>query len=234
MTTSFQLGIVSYPFGRIDSSVRLDFRLASARAPCYGAVLCGGEARVPDSPGDLTLVQAIARRDKDAFEQLYRRHSALLFALGLKILGDRADAEDVLQDTFIQIWKTAESYDSNRGKALGWLIMLTRSRAIDRLRSRGTRARATEAAGLEPRDDGPLPGQRASASETQRIVRGAIDALPAEQRTPIELAYFWGLTQTEIAQRLGQPLGTVKTRMRAAMLRLREQLHAVSQEGGAG
>jgi RNA polymerase sigma-70 factor (ECF subfamily) len=188
-------------------------------------------AAVPHSPDDLALIQATAKRDKDAFEQLYQRHSSVLFALALKILGNRSDAEDVLQDTFIQVWKTAEAFDVKRGKPIAWVIMLTRSRAIDRLRSRATRARATEAASVEPQDDSPLPAQQASASETHLIVRRAIGALPAEQRTPIELAYFGGLTQTEIAQQLGQPLGTVKTRMRAGMLRLRDQLNVVSEEG---
>ena len=178
----------------------------------------------PHLPDDSLLMQDIARRDKSAFEQLYQRHSAMLFSLALKILGDRSDAEDVLQDTFVQIWKTADSYDDQRGKPLGWLIMLTRSRAIDRLRSRATRARATEAASFEPRSDPPLPAQQASASETQLLVRRVIEALPVEQRTPIELAYFGGLTQTEIAQRLRLPLGTVKTRMRTAMLGLRGRL----------
>jgi RNA polymerase sigma-70 factor (ECF subfamily) len=187
----------------------------------------------PLSPDDSLLIQAIATHDKDAFQQLYERHGSVLFSLALKILGDRSDAEDVLQDTFIQVWKTADSYDERRGKPLSWLIMLTRSRAIDRLRSRATRARATEAASFEPRNDPPLPAQQASASEMQIMVRRIIEALPPEQRAPIELAYFGGLTQTEIAHRLGQPLGTVKTRMRTAMLRLREQLSTVSTEGGA-
>ena len=223
--------------GRAPCIGPFDFRLASAHVACYGALPFGEQAPVsavmPQSPDDLALIQAVAKRDKDAFEQLYQRHSSLLFGLTLKILGNRSDAEDVLQDTFIQVWKTAGSFEVKRGKPLAWLIMLTRSRAIDRVRSRTTRVRVTEAASAEPQADAPSPTQQASDSESQLIVRRAIGALPAEQRTPIELAYFGGLTQTEIAQQLGQPLGTVKTRMRTGMLRLREQLNPVSSEGGA-
>jgi RNA polymerase sigma-70 factor (ECF subfamily) len=175
---------------------------------------------------DLALLHAVAARDKEAFQQLYARHSALLFGFALKILSDRAEAEDVLQEVFIQIWKTASSFDEGRGKPLGWFIMLTRSRAIDRLRSRKTRTRLTESAAKEgtPTSVDATPADDALASETQRAVRGALNALPPDQRVPIEMAYFKGLTQFEISQQLGQPLGTVKTRIRSGMMRLREQL----------
>lgn len=174
---------------------------------------------------DRALLRAVAARDKEALQQLYTRHSATLFALGLKILSDRAEAEDVLQDAFVQIWKTAGSFDDGRGKPLGWFIMLTRSRAIDRLRSRKTRTHLSESVAQDASLNGPAatPADQALASEAQRAVRDAVDALPAEQRIPIEMAYFGGLTQFEIAQQLSQPLGTVKTRMRAGMMRLREQ-----------
>ena len=210
-----------------------DFALVWATGACYRAFVLEESSRVTmtaDNPlDDTALVRAIAVGDKAAFEQLYGRHGSMLFSLALRILVDRADAEDVLQEVFVQIWKTARSFDETRGKPLSWLIMLTRSRAIDRLRSRQTRTRVLDAAGLEPSDDSPLPGQEASASETRSIVRRAIQTLPAEQRTPIELAYFDGLTQTEIAAQLSQPLGTIKTRMRNGLLRLREQL---AQTGG--
>ena len=150
----------------------------------------------------------------------------MLFALALKILSDRADAEDVLQEAFVQIWKTAGSFDEGRGKPMGWLIVLTRSRAIDRLRSRKTRARFAESVAKDGSQTAPAatPADEALASETQRAVRNALSALPTDQRVPIEMAYFGGLTQFEIAQQLSKPLGTVKTRMRTGMMRLREQL----------
>jgi RNA polymerase sigma-70 factor (ECF subfamily) len=169
-------------------------------------------------------LSAIAGGDKTALRVLYERHAGLLFSLALKILGNRSDAEDVLQETFLQVWKSAGSYDDKRSKPLSWLVLLARSRGIDRLRSRQSYGRVTEAVqAIEP-EMPPSPTQQAASSEAQTLVRQALSSLPPEQRTPVEMAYFGGLTQAEIAQRLGQPLGTVKTRMRAAMMRLREQL----------
>jgi RNA polymerase sigma-70 factor (ECF subfamily) len=154
----------------------------------------------------------------------------MLFGLAVKILGDRVEAEDVLQETFVQIWKTAATFDDQRGKPLAWFIMLTRSRAIDRLRSRKTRARLTDSASKEETQitRKTTPADDAVASEEQRTVREALGKLPEEQRVPIEMAYFGGLTQFEIAQKLSQPLGTVKTRIRNGMIRLREQLGSVT------
>jgi RNA polymerase sigma-70 factor (ECF subfamily) len=179
---------------------------------------------------DRALLRAVAARDKEALRQLYTRHSAVLFALALKVLSDRAEAEDVLQEAFVQVWKTAGSFDEGRGKPIGWLIMLTRSRAIDRLRSRKTRTRVTESMAKDASRAGEsrTPADEALATEAQRTVRTALKSLPSEQRAAIELAYFGGLTQFEIAQQLSQPLGTVKTRIRNGMMRLREQL------GGGG
>jgi len=184
---------------------------------------------------DRALLRAVAAHDKEAFQQLYARHSAMLFGFALKILSDRAEAEDVLQESFIQIWKTASSFDEGRGKPLGWFIMLTRSRAIDRLRSRKTRTRLTESAAAEGATNSAdaTPADDALASEDQRAVRGALNTLPLEQRVPIEMAYFKGLTQFEISQQLSQPLGTVKTRIRAGMMRLREQLGGAAAGKGA-
>ena len=210
------------------------FSLASLWRHCYSPRMADGRDRVStlstEGADDRALLRAVAARDKDALRQLYARHSAVLFALALRVLSDRAEAEDVLQEAFVQVWKTAGSFDDGRGKPIGWLIMLTRSRAIDRLRSRKTRARVAESLAGEPSQaaDSTTPADDAAASERQQTVRDALKSLPQEQRVPIELAYFGGLTQFEIAQQLSQPLGTVKTRMRNGMMRLREQL------GGAG
>ncbi len=210
-----------------------DFRLVWAAAGWYGDDAAGERLRVSslsttNLPDDTVLVRAVAAGDSAAFRQLYERHNGLLFSLALKILGDRNDAEDVLQDAFLQVWRIAGSFDDRLGKPLGWLIMLTRSRAIDRLRSRQARARAADAVAEEPVEDAALPGQEASVAESRSLIRQAIHTLPSEQRVLIELAYFGGLTQTEIAAQLGEPLGTVKTRMRTGMLRLREQLGGAS------
>ena len=190
----------------------------------------GANVSSVESRDDGALLRAVAARDKEAFQQLYARHGPLLFALAVKILNDRTEAEDVLQETFVQVWKTAVSFDDQRGKPLGWFIMLTRSRAIYRLRSRKTRARLAESAGKDESllTTATTPAEDAVASEAQRTVRDAMAKLPEEQRVPIEMAYFGGLTQFEIAQRLGQPLGTVKTRIRTGMIQLREQLGSVT------
>jgi RNA polymerase sigma-70 factor (ECF subfamily) len=206
-----------------------NFALASVLVACYVLLNIGGRVPVSlqssNTSNDNALLRAVASRNGDAFRQLYERHAGMLFALALKILSNRTDAEDVLQEAFVQVWKTANAFDEQRGQPLGWLIMLTRSRAIDRLRSRQTRARVVEAAAQEEADWSPQqPAQQVAVSETHRLVRDAINTLPEEQRSLIELAYFGGLTQTEIARRVGQPLGTVKTRLRAGMIRLREQL----------
>lgn len=178
----------------------------------------------------MSLLRDVANGDRAAFQSLYERHATVLFSLALKILGTRVDAEDVLQETFLQVWSTADSYDGRRAKPLGWLIMLTRSRAIDRLRSRSTRVRITESVAQESPVLTALPAQALATSETATLVREALRSLPSEQRIPLELAYFGGQTQTQIAKQLRQPLGTVKTRMRTGMLRLREQLSAVPRE----
>ncbi|HTS17480.1 MAG TPA: sigma-70 family RNA polymerase sigma factor [Verrucomicrobiae bacterium] len=215
------------------------FSLASVWRHCYSPRMADGQERVStlstEGADDRALLRAVAARDKDALQQLYTRHSAVLFALALKVLSDRAEAEDVLQEAFVQVWKTAGSFDEGRGKPIGWLIMLTRSRAIDRLRSRKTRTRVVESMANEapPGAESTTPSDAAAASETQQTVRDALKTLPAEQRTPIEMAYFGGLTQFEIAQQLSQPLGTVKTRMRNGMMRLREQLGS-DGKGGRG
>lgn len=177
----------------------------------------------------LTLIEAAAGGDPIAFERLYERYSAILYALLMRILSDAADAQDALQETFVQAWKGAERYDRKRGSEAAWLISIARSRGIDRLRSRKVRSQYEEDAGKEvsrgsasevtPRPFAPMVQQ-----EQQRAVRGALSTLPEPQRVALELAYFEGLSQSEIATRLQEPLGTVKTRMALGMKKLREQL----------
>jgi len=202
---------------------------------CYSAAMPDGQSRVNTSSAETTddreLLRAVAARDREAFQQLYARHSGLLFSLAFKILSDRAEAEDVLQDTFVQVWKTAGTFDEGRGKPLGWFIMMVRSRAIDHLRSRKTRTKLGESVAKDGAT-GTLttPADEALVSEGHQAVRNALKALPEEQRIPIEMAYFGGLTQFEIAQQLSQPLGTVKTRIRTGMIHLREQLGAGKRE----
>ena len=179
----------------------------------------------PARTSDAELLHAIARGDEQALASLYDRYRLILFGLVMRILHSREEAEDVLQELLLQVWKRASDFDEARGRPFTWLVTLARSRAIDRLRSLGARDRAaTESA----RDAGPEPWSDAAhdaiRSEESEIVRQALAELPEEQRQALLLAYFEGLTQTEIATRLGAPLGTVKTRMRSGMIKLRELL----------
>ena len=166
----------------------------------------------------------MARGDESAFASLYDRYSPILFGLLLRILRDRPEAEDCLQEVFLQIWQRAPSFDPARGRAFTWLVTLARSRAIDRLRSAGARTRTEQAAFAEQVDTVADADAEAFRSEQGAFVRGALAEIPEEQRRALLLAYFEGLSQSEIAARLGQPLGTVKTRMRTGMMRLRELL----------
>lgn len=176
----------------------------------------------PDS--DVELLHAVARGDEDALARLYDRYRIILFSLLLRILKSREEAEDVLQEVFLQVWKRAKDFDEARGKPFTWLVTLARSRAIDRIRQLGARQRLADAAAQDTA--GGLSDAVADTlhSEQREIVARALAALPEEQRRALNLAYFDGLTQSEIAEQLDTPLGTVKTRMRSGMIKLRELL----------
>src|SRR4051812_35763852 len=165
---------------------------------------------------------AIAAKDDDALGQLYDRYRLILFGVLMRILNNRAEAEDVLQEVFLQVWRRAADFDENRGRPFTWLVTLARSRGIDRLRSLASRERAAVAGANETSEDVSDAASDAIRSERAGAVNAALDDLPEEQRRPLMLAYFDGLTQSEIATKLGVPLGTVKTRMRTAMMKLRE------------
>jgi RNA polymerase sigma-70 factor, ECF subfamily len=175
---------------------------------------------------DADLIYAVARGDEGALASLYDRYRLILFGLILRILHSRPEAEDVLQDVFIQVWKRAADFDESRGRPFTWLVTLARSRSIDRLRALDSRQRTANEAVLDAPDSVSDASQDAVRSEQREVVRNALDALPAEQRQALVLAYFEGLTQSEIALRLGAPLGTIKTRMRSGMTKLRESLGA--------
>jgi RNA polymerase sigma-70 factor, ECF subfamily len=175
---------------------------------------------------DQASLARIARGDQMAFAELYDRHARLVFSLALRILQERADAEDVVQEVFAQIWAQARRYDPARGAVAAWMLMLARSRAIDRLRAR--RARPESAA--EPSMAEAVPDSATtqdlellSAEQVARLQR-ALKELPDAQRAALELAYYEGLTHSEVAERLAEPLGTVKTRIRQAVIKLRESL----------
>ena len=176
-----------------------------------------------DARADIELLERIVARDQAAVGLLYDRHSRLLFGLILRILRDRGEAEEILQEVFMQVWVRAETYNVSLGSPAGWLVRIARNRAIDRLRSNAVRLRAIDAAPA-PTDTPGTPEDSAALGEQQRAVASALASLPNEQRVLIEQAYFLGLTQSELAERFKLPLGTVKTRIRTGMISLREQL----------
>lgn len=177
---------------------------------------------------ELDLLARIARQDRAAFEDLFSRYSGILYATALKFLKDDADAQDVVQDVFIQIWDKAKLYDPAKGKPLTWALTLTRNRSIDRIRAIQRRTRLRDDFEKETTvDESGILREALSgvdANDTAQILRQVVGQLPAPQRTVIELAYFEGLTQTEIADRLGEPLGTIKARARRALLKLKTSL----------
>lgn len=174
----------------------------------------------------IELLRGVAAGDEAAFAALYDRTSALVFGLVRRIVGDESAAEDVLLDVYMQVWRQASSYNEVRGRPTAWLLTIARSRALDHLRSTQGRERRR----AEPLDTAYNLGiaggieEAAEQSEIRAKVRAALDELPVEQREVVELAYFGGLSQSEIAAYLNQPLGTVKTRARLALMKLREAL----------
>ncbi|MEO8426189.1 MAG: sigma-70 family RNA polymerase sigma factor [Verrucomicrobiota bacterium] len=173
------------------------------------------------------LLTRIAQQESEALALLYDRFAGVLFSVAAAILKDPAQAEDVLQEVFFQIWERASVYDSQLGKPLSWAVTLTRNKAIDRLRSTQRRNRLIEGIMLEITNDTNLHNSVACdvvTNETAALVRSAMTQLPAQQREAIELAFFGGLTQLEIASALKQPLGTIKARIRRGMLQLRDAL----------
>jgi RNA polymerase sigma-70 factor (ECF subfamily) len=177
---------------------------------------------------ELDLLRRIARRERAAFEALYDRYANILYASALKFVKEDADAQDVVQDVFIQIWDKAKLYDPAKGKPLTWALTLTRNRAIDRIRAIQRRTRLRDEFEQETVMDESVGVREAlsevDASEKGQILRTAVKQLSPQQKKVIELAYFSGLTQTEIAEKLGEPLGTVKARARRGLMKLKELL----------
>jgi RNA polymerase sigma-70 factor (ECF subfamily) len=181
---------------------------------------------------DLKLMQGVAARDSAALRALYDRYSGLVYTLGLRILRDRADAEELLVDVFWEIWSRGDRFDASRGTPLTYLMTLTRSRAIDRTRGRGKMRPLSLQSEESPEPAGAgSPTDDALGAERRDVIRQAIGQLEPQQRQAIECSFYDGLSHSEIADKLGKPLGTVKTYIRQGLIRLRESLRTAY--GGA-
>ena len=188
---------------------------------------------------DSALVAQAAGGDEHALGELYDRYGGMAFSLACSIVGEHADAEEVVGDAFAQIWRSAGGFDPTRGSVAAWVATIVRTRALDLVRSRKRRARVLEEAAVVTDEGEALvlapsiesADRGAELTETTTIVRRSLADLPAPQRRVIELAYFGGLSQSEIAEHLSEPLGTVKTRMRAGMEKLRQALRPLLEAG---
>lgn len=181
---------------------------------------------LPLQPGpDAALVERMIAGDEGALSTLYDRYSGMLFSMLVRILKDTSAAEEILQDLFLQLWRNPSRFDPSRGSLPAWLLVIGRNRAISRLRSRERREVSEDSEGFSM-ESIPSPGnieEEAQRSQLAQRLKSAMATLPPEQREAVELAYFEGMSQTEIAARTGSPLGTVKSRVRAAMQSLKER-----------
>jgi RNA polymerase sigma-70 factor (ECF subfamily) len=185
----------------------------------------------PEVSLDATLVNRLLQRDVSAFEQLYDRHSRIVYALVLRILQQASTAEEVVQDVFLQLWRNAARYQAARGPFVPWLLTLARNRALDHLRLKSERQRRLEDQSEEPIAIAGAPPEYEKALDEKRRaerIRALIGALNPQQKKAIEMAYFEGLSHSEIAEALKEPLGTVKSWIRNGLLRLKEGLQATS------
>jgi RNA polymerase sigma-70 factor, ECF subfamily len=181
------------------------------------------------STSDAALVGRIVHGDEAALAELYDRHGRVVYSLAFAMLRAAVDAEEVVADTFLQVWGSADRFDASRSSVGNWLLVIARGRALDRLRTQRRRAESQERVAADNPDGlvlavgnfGVVPDEAAESSELRDVVRRSLADLPESQRRVIELAYFEGLSQSEIAAHLGEPLGTIKTRARAALEKLR-------------
>lgn len=178
---------------------------------------------------DADLLRLIAAGDRQAFSELYDRFARPLFSFAVKTLGNAGDAEDLVQEVFVELWSKAAEFDARRAQPFTWAVTIVRNKAIDRLRSRTRRSAileksADDIVSFSLGSESPDLRQQAWSTESAKLVRDAFHDLPEDQRTPLALAFFEGLSQTQIAERLSQPLGTIKARIRRGLFRLRDQL----------
>lgn len=180
---------------------------------------------------DLLLMERLVSRDLRAFDELYRRHSRLVFSLCLRILQDEQEAEQVLLDVFFELWERAERFNPGRANPRTYLVTLTRSRAIDSLRKRRRQPRPASSAALLTLESGERPPDRVMKNEAARLVQQALESLSDDERQALENVYYQGMTHTETAEAMQAPLGTVKTWVRRALKRMGETVTHLYQDG---
>jgi RNA polymerase sigma-70 factor (ECF subfamily) len=194
-------------------------------------------SRHASSSIDPKLMAQVVKGDHQAFSQLYDQSSSLLYTLALRILGDRDEAAELLQDIYLEVWKKVARYDVGRGTPMAWLVTLTRSRALDRLRTRASKAHTVvdsmDLSTPQVPDQSPGPFEIQADLELRNAVSKALAELPEAQQQALELAYYEGLSHTEIAARLNQPVGTIKTRIKLGMNKLRTALKGCCDQGDA-
>lgn len=179
---------------------------------------------------DVELLTGVSRGDASCLAALYDRYAPRVVGLILPILKNQTDAEDVVQETFLQVWQQASRYDSRKGKPAVWLLLIARSRALDRLRKKQSKLAGTTEVLQEPPSPEPTADETVQLKDTQNLICSALCTLPQEQQEPIRLAFYQGLTHREIAEHLQLPLGTIKTRIRTGMQTLRITLTAHGED----
>ena len=188
----------------------------------------------PDEPDDLQLLERIAGKDKDALNALYSRYMTPVYSLSLHMLKQPSLAEEVTQDVFLNIWLKADSFNAGRGNPRSWIMSVTHHRVVDVIRSRRRSNVMTDPEGYDTLERLPSSGPSVESQVTQRLdrerIEKALDTLPDNQREVIELAYFEGYSQSEMADLLGQPLGTIKTRVRLAMQKMKAAMQEDDDE----
>lgn len=213
-------------------------QVSGATTPAKPTAVMAQSDAPPSRSADADAVRRLAAGDDSALAFLYDRYGRVLYAVAYRVTGQRADAEEAVMEAFAQAWREAPRFEAGRGSVAAWLTMMARSRALDMVRARQRRVRITETAARDTSNDAPAmgtaaaePGRGLEEEERRRQVAAALAALAPAQRQAIELAYYEGLSQSEIAERLQEPLGTVKTRMRLGMQKLREALRPYYFEG---
>ncbi len=188
--------------------------------------LCGAIVMQKNSNRELDqeLIEQVKKRNRSAFKEIYSRFSQVTYNLSLRILRDKEDAEEVVQEIFLQVWNKAYTYDPDRGAVSTWVLNIARSRAIDKLRTMGYRDKNIEIDEEKVNSNVDLSRTIEEREKSKNIIKQALDSLPDNQRIAIELVYFEGLTHMEVAEKLDEPVGTIKTRIRLGVLKLKDKI----------